>query len=81
MPAPLPNDVRALATAVRELRARKALKQEEVGAAAGLSRNYMTSLESGRMNPSFTALVHVSRALDVPLSELVSMYEERLSDA
>nr|WP_221243109.1 helix-turn-helix transcriptional regulator [Conexibacter arvalis] len=77
----MPNDVRALATAVRELRARKALKQEEVGAAAGLSRNYMTSLESGRMNPSFTALVHVSRALDVPLSELVSMYEERLSDA
>ncbi|HST41366.1 MAG TPA: helix-turn-helix transcriptional regulator [Conexibacter sp.] len=76
----LHRERRALAVAVRELRARKALKQEEVGEAAGLGRNYLTTLESGRTNPSFDALVRLARGLDVPLSELILLYEERLRD-
>lgn len=76
----LHRERRALAIAVRELRARKALKQEEVGEAAGLGRNYLTTLESGRTNPSFDALVRLARGLGVPLSELILLYEERLRD-
>jgi transcriptional regulator with XRE-family HTH domain len=76
----LHRERRALAVAVRELRARKALKQEEVGEAAGLGRNYLTTLESGRTNPSFDALVRLARGLGVPLSELILLYEERLRD-
>jgi transcriptional regulator with XRE-family HTH domain len=77
---PLHRERRALAIAVRELRARRALKQEEVGESAGLGRNYLTTLESGRTNPSFEALVRLSRGLGVPLSELVDVYEQRLED-
>lgn len=80
MAEPLHHERRALAIAVRELRARRSLKQEEVGAAAGLGRNYMTTLEGGRTNPSFDALVRLARGLDVPLSELVRVYEARLED-
>lgn len=80
MADPLHRERRALAIAVRELRARRALKQEEVGEAAGLGRNYLTTLESGRTNPSFDALVRLSRGLGVPLSELMRVYEERLND-
>lgn len=80
MADPLIRERRALAIAVRELRARRALKQEEVGEAAGLGRNYLTTLESGRTNPSFEALVRLSRGLGVPLSELARIYEERLED-
>lgn len=80
MADPLHRERRALAIAVRELRARRALKQEEVGEAAGLGRNYLTTLESGRTNPSFDALVRLSHGLGVPLSELVRVYEERLND-
>lgn len=80
MADPLHRERRALAIAVRELRARRALKQEEVGEAAGLGRNYLTTLESGRSNPSFDALVRLARGLGVPLSELVTLYEERLRD-
>lgn len=80
MADPLHRERRALAIAVRELRARKALKQEEVGEVAGLGRNYLTTLESGRTNPSFEALVRLSHGLGIPLSELIETYERRLDD-
>ncbi|MDO8185159.1 helix-turn-helix transcriptional regulator [Conexibacter sp. JD483] len=76
----LHQERRALAIAVRELRARKTLKQEEVAEAADLGRNYMTTLEGGRGNPTFVALVRLSRALGIPLSELIATYEQRLED-
>jgi transcriptional regulator with XRE-family HTH domain len=78
---PLHRERRALAIAVRELRARKSLKQEEVCGVAGLGRNYLTMLESGRTNPSFEAMVRVARGLGVPFSELARVYEERLDDS
>jgi transcriptional regulator with XRE-family HTH domain len=77
----LHRERRALAIAVRELRVRKSLKQEEVCEAAGLGRNYLTTLESGRMNPSFEAMVRVARGLGVSLVQLIRVYEERLDDA
>ena len=80
MADPLHRERRALATAVRELRARKALKQEEVTEAAGLGRNLLTTLETGRSNPTFETLVRISRALGVSFTELASTYEERLRD-
>lgn len=76
----LGRERRALAIAVRELRVRRSLKQEEVCAAADLGRNYLTTLESGRTNPSFEALVRVARGLGVSFTELVRVYEERLED-
>lgn len=66
---------------MRELRVRKSLKQEEVCEASGLGRNYLTTLESGRTNPSFEAMVRVARGLGVSFTELAQVYEERLDDA
>ena len=70
-----------MAIAVRELRVRKSLKQEEVCEASGLGRNYLTTLESGRTNPSFEAMVRVARGLGVSFTELARVYEERLEEA
>lgn len=77
----LHRERRALAIAVRELRVRKSLKQEEVCEASGLGRNYLTTLESGRTNPSFEAMVRVARGLGVSFAELARVYEERLEEA
>jgi transcriptional regulator with XRE-family HTH domain len=77
----LNRERRALAIAVRELRVRKSLKQEEVCEASGLGRNYLTTLESGRTNPSFDAMVRVARGLGVSFTELARVYEERLDEA
>jgi transcriptional regulator with XRE-family HTH domain len=77
----LHRERRALAIAVRELRVRKSLKQEEVCEVSGLGRNYLTTLESGRTNPSFEAMVHVARGLGVSFTDLARVYEERLREA
>jgi transcriptional regulator with XRE-family HTH domain len=78
MPASNPKARRALAVAVRELRARQRMSQEAVATAAGLGRGFLTELETGRRRVSFEAVVEIAAALDVPFSELVRVYEERL---
>lgn len=80
MPEPMPKERRALARAVRELRARQGLTQEQVAEAAGLGRGFVSELETGRRRASFEAVVRIARALDVPLGVLVQAFEDRLAD-
>jgi transcriptional regulator with XRE-family HTH domain len=62
---------------IRELRARRVSTQEELGSQTGLHRNYVGALERGEVNPTFKTLLAVAGGLDVPLSELVTLYERR----
>jgi len=78
MPTLSARELRALASAAREIRAREQLRQEEVAAAGGLGRKYVGQLERGELSPSFAALVAVARGLGVPVSEIALLYEERL---
>lgn len=76
-----PEHVReALAAAIRELRGRKRLSQEQVAADAGLNRKTIGSLERQESLPSFFALVAIADAMGVALSELVVVYEQRLAE-
>jgi DNA-binding XRE family transcriptional regulator len=70
-----PAELRALGAAVREVRARRGLSQEELGFAGGLHRNYVGGIERGELNITFRILLKVARGLNVPLSELVGLYE------
>jgi len=63
--------------AVRELRACRALSQEELGFRAKLHRNYVGALERGEINPTFRTLRTLADGLDVELSSLIRLYEER----
>jgi len=74
-PAPRDPDYFALGGAVRELRARLRISQEELGYRAHLHRNYVGAIERGEINPSFRILMKLIKGLDVPLSELVALYE------
>ena len=47
------RELHALGRALRELGARRDLSQEELGAEAGLHRNYVGALERGEINPTF----------------------------
>lgn len=78
MPPTIDAELRALAAAVREIRARQRLSQERVAGRGGVGRKYVGQIERGEIIPSFAALVAVANGLDVPLSELVRVYEERL---
>jgi len=69
-----------LGRAVRELRARRGLSQEELGFRSGLHRNYVGAIERGEINPTFRVLMKIAAGLQVPLSELVQLWERRASD-
>lgn len=78
MPPTIDAELRALAAAVREIRARQQLSQERVAGRGGVGRKYVGQIERGEIIPSFAALVGLAQGLDVPLSELIRVYEERL---
>jgi transcriptional regulator with XRE-family HTH domain len=63
--------------AIRELRACRGLSQEELGFRAKLHRNYVGALERGEINPTFKTLRALAGGLDVELSSLIRLYEER----
>ena len=65
----------ALGRAVHELRARRGLSQEELGFESGLHRNYVGTIERGEQNVTFRLLVRLARGLDLPLSELIRIFE------
>ncbi len=75
-----PAELRALGAAVREVRARRGLSQEELGFAGGLHRNYVGGIERGELNVTFRILLKVARGLNVPLSELVGLYERNRTE-
>jgi transcriptional regulator with XRE-family HTH domain len=78
VPPIIDAELRALAAAIREIRARQQLSQERVAGIGGVGRKYVGQIERGEIVPSFAALVGIARGLDVPLSEVVRVYEERL---
>jgi transcriptional regulator with XRE-family HTH domain len=79
VPPTIDAELRALAAAIREIRARQQLPQERVAARGGVGRKYVGQIERGEITPSFAALVGIARGLDVPLSEVILVYEQRLS--
>jgi transcriptional regulator with XRE-family HTH domain len=72
---------RCLGRGVRELRVVRELSQEELGFRATLHRNYVGAIERGELNPTFRTLRALANGLDVELSSLIRLYEERDEDA
>jgi transcriptional regulator with XRE-family HTH domain len=66
---------RALGLAIRELRQRQNLTQRELAELAGWHATDISSLESGRRNPTLNALQQVSHALGVRASEMLVLAE------
>ncbi len=71
---------KALGAAIRRLREshQPRLSQEQLADKTGLHRNYIGRVERGELNLSFARIVRITRALDAPVSELMSEYEREL---
>lgn len=63
-PKPTPELVR-LGQRIRTLRAKIDLSQEALAAEAGIHRTYMSALERGVYNPTYSTLIKLARALRV----------------
>lgn len=66
------QDIRKkLAVNVRRIRLVKQLTQGDVCRATGIDRSYMSSLESGKRNPTILNLEKIAKALHVSADELL----------
>ncbi len=61
----------AFGTDVRRLRKARGLSLEELAERAGLSANYMGSIELGRRDPSLSSVKAIAKGLGVPVSQLI----------
>lgn len=68
-----------LGRAVRELRSRRELSQEQLGGRASLHRNYVGAIERGEINPTFRTMLTLASGLELPLSEVIALFERRFS--
>lgn len=63
--------------AVRGLRAKAGLTQEDLADASGLSRNYVSDLELGKKQPTLSTIARLAEALGLRPHELVKHAEGR----
>ncbi|WP_037513997.1 helix-turn-helix domain-containing protein [Sphingopyxis sp. LC81] len=57
---------------IRRVRKGQALSQEHLAFKAGVSRSFMSDVETGRRNPTIEVISRLSAALGVQASELVA---------
>ncbi|MDA2910410.1 helix-turn-helix domain-containing protein [Nitrospiraceae bacterium AH_259_D15_M11_P09] len=63
---------RRLGTVLSTLRKGKQLTQDQLAARGGVTKPYVSQLESGaRKNPSLATLKRLAKALGVPVAELM----------
>ena len=55
-----------------ELRSQKGWSQSDLARACNKDRQALEKLENGKVNPTIYSLLEISKALEVPLKELVS---------
>lgn len=64
-----------LGITLRMLRLTHAISQEELGYRSDLHRNYVGALERGEINPTFGTLLRLATGLDIPLSQIITTWE------
>lgn len=73
-PIPYDNEDKAflenLGKRINHLRVENELTQNELAEMAGLHKNFICIVEKGTQNPSILCLCHITKALDISLSEL-----------
>ena len=56
---------------IKSARLRKGLSQEELAEVCDISRNSISLIETGKINPTILIVVDISKALDVSIDSLI----------
>jgi transcriptional regulator with XRE-family HTH domain len=72
---PVPPAQRALGLAVSQRRAELGLSQEAVSLRSDLHQRWISNVETGKRNPSYSSLRRLATALDLTTSELIALAE------
>ena len=65
---------------LQEQRKAKKISQEKLAKLAGLDRTFISLIENGKRNPTFTTILKICSALELEPSELFSIYEKKDPD-
>lgn len=76
--APPPKELKALAKAVRLLREKAGISQEELADRAEIDRTYISGIERGVRNPSLIVLCKVADGLGMTFGMLAKNIEHYL---
>jgi transcriptional regulator with XRE-family HTH domain len=76
MAPPRAEPDRGLARAIRELRTKRGLSQEQLAHRADLTTSAVSAIEGERSNPQWATVKAIAAALDVSLGELASLSEK-----
>jgi transcriptional regulator with XRE-family HTH domain len=71
----------AFGNVLREARQGKGLSQEELAAAAGLDRSFISLVERGIQSPNVVILLRIAEVLGVPAAQLVARTESAMRSA
>lgn len=66
----------ALGEAIRQLRTRLRLSQEDLAHRAGVTTGTLSVIERGRSNPAWGTVKGIASALDVTIAELAALERE-----
>ena len=70
-----------LGRAIHAARIKHNLTQERLAEAAGISKEYVSTIENGKCNPSYKIVVNLATVLEIPIRSLFSTStEHRLED-
>lgn len=68
----------AFGKVLRELRVKKGLSQEKLALEANLDRTFISLLERGLRQPSFTTILDIAKVLGVTAASLVELVESAI---
>jgi transcriptional regulator with XRE-family HTH domain len=60
---------------IQQERKAKQISQERLAKLTGLDRTFISLIENGKRSPTLSTILKISSALEIPPSELFSVYE------
>ncbi|HIV43775.1 MAG TPA: helix-turn-helix transcriptional regulator [Candidatus Faecalibacterium avium] len=61
---------------IKEYRARRSMKQEELAQLVGVRRETIGNLEKGRYNPSLVLAWNIAKVFEVPIEEIFTVEDD-----
>ena len=71
------NKEEILGKILQDERKAKKISQEKLAKLTGLDRTFISLIENGKRNPTFTTILKICSALEIEPSELFSIYEKK----
>jgi transcriptional regulator with XRE-family HTH domain len=77
----MPTKTQAFGRALKKIRLKKKLTQEDLSLEAQLARVYISELEYGKKIPSIETIFKLSKGLNIKCSKLMDLTEQEFFDS